>query len=49
MVVILSQLIRNMVLDYGRIIASGTPEMIKSNPEVIKAYLGTELPVAEEA
>ena len=40
---------RIMVLDYGRIIASGTPEMIKSNPEVIKAYLGTELPVAEEA
>jgi branched-chain amino acid transport system ATP-binding protein len=31
-----------MVLDYGRIIASGKPVEIKSNPQVIKAYLGSE-------
>lgn len=30
------------VLNYGQVIAKGTPNEIKSNPEVIKAYLGNK-------
>jgi branched-chain amino acid transport system ATP-binding protein len=33
---------RLVVLDFGQKIAEGSPEEIKQNPLVIKAYLGEE-------
>ncbi|MBU2408454.1 MAG: ABC transporter ATP-binding protein, partial [Gammaproteobacteria bacterium] len=33
---------RVVVLDYGKKIGDGTPDEVRSNAEVIKAYLGVE-------
>jgi branched-chain amino acid transport system ATP-binding protein len=32
-----------MALNYGKVIALGTPEEVQSHPEVVRAYIGGEV------
>nr|WP_294527629.1 ABC transporter ATP-binding protein [uncultured Rhodopila sp.] len=34
---------RVMALNYGKVLAMGTPQAVQSHPEVVKAYLGAEV------
>ena len=38
-----------VVLDYGRVVGDGTPDEVRRNPEVLRAYLGRRREVARPA
>ena len=46
--VIMSLCEKVYVLEYGEIIASGSPQVISSDERVIKAYLGEDYDVADD-
>jgi branched-chain amino acid transport system ATP-binding protein len=37
---------RVMALNYGKVIAMGTPQQVQAHPDVVKAYLGGEVETA---
>ena len=37
------------VLDFGQVIAHGTPDYVKSQPRVLEAYLGADDPEVQAA